>query len=163
MAYPPPRPELLALLNAAKAEPDDDTPRLVLADWLQEQSDPADIARGEWLRNLVEASRLIPEDPRRPPLIRRARELWEEHRAAWVAPLYPAGFQFPPDESAFRGGFLFPIAFGTDLFQKKGLTVIGSEAFAWVAGLNFERFTSLQMTKLLASPVIECVTLVTDC
>ncbi|HUR54517.1 MAG TPA: TIGR02996 domain-containing protein [Gemmataceae bacterium] len=158
MSYPPPRPELLALLNAAKAEPDDDTPRLVLADWLQEQSDPADVARGEWLRCLVDANRLIPEDPRRPELVQRARELWEEHRVAWVVPLYQAGFEFPPDESAFRGGLLYPSAFGTELFQKKGQAVVGSEAFAWVGGLNFQRFTSLQMTKLLLSPVIESVT-----
>jgi uncharacterized protein (TIGR02996 family) len=158
MSYPPPRAELLALLNAAKAEPDDDTPRLVLADWLQEQDSPADVARGEWLRCLVEADRMIPEDPRRPELVRRARELWYEHRAAWVVPLAPAGFDFPDDESAFRGGFLCPRAWGTDLFQKKGLAVVGTEAFAWVAGLDFQRFTSIQMTKLLDSPVIETVT-----
>ena len=45
-----PRPELLALLAAIKSEPDDDTPKLALADWLQEQDYPADRARGEFLR-----------------------------------------------------------------------------------------------------------------
>lgn len=158
MSYPPPRAELLALLKAAKAEPDDDTPRLVLADWLQEQSDPADAARGEWLRCLVEADRLTPEDPRRPELEWRVRELRGGHWGAWVVPLYPAGFHFPPDESTTRGGLLFPEAFGTELFQKKGMAVVGTEAFAWVAGLIFQRFTSLQMTKLLDSPVIDSVT-----
>ena len=158
MTLPPPRPELLALLNAAKAEPDDDTPRLVLADWLQEQSAPADVARGEWLRNLVEANRLIPEDPRRPELLRRAKELWQQNRRAWAAPLYLVGYEFPYDEATFRGGFLNPSAYGTDVLRKKGLAVVGSEVFAWIAGLNFQRFTSIQMTKLLASPIIESIT-----
>ena len=158
MTLPPPRPELLALLNAAKAEPDDDTPRLVLADWLQEQSAPADVARGEWLRNLVEANRLIPEDPRRGGLVRRAKELWQQNRMAWAAPLYQVGYELPDDEATFRGGFLSPSAYGTDVLRKKGLAIVGSEVFAWITGLNFQRFTSIQMTKLLASPIIESIT-----
>ena len=158
MTLPPPRPELLALLNAAKAEPDDDTPRLVLADWLQEQSAPADVARGEWLRNLVEANRLIPEDPRRPELLRRAKELWQQNCRAGAAPLYQVGYEFPYDEATFRGGFLNPSAYGTDVLRKKGLAVVGSEVFAWITGLNFQRFMSIQMTKLLASPIIESIT-----
>ncbi|MCI0701246.1 MAG: TIGR02996 domain-containing protein [Planctomycetia bacterium] len=32
--------DLRALLTACHREPDDDTPRLVLADWLQEHDDP---------------------------------------------------------------------------------------------------------------------------
>jgi uncharacterized protein (TIGR02996 family) len=32
----PPRPERVALLNAVTDDPDDDTPRLVPADWLDE-------------------------------------------------------------------------------------------------------------------------------
>ena len=47
MTTSPPRAELLAFLKTIKAEPDDDTARAVLADWLQEQPDPADAARGE--------------------------------------------------------------------------------------------------------------------
>ena len=51
-----PRPELLALLAAVKAEPDDDTAKLVLADWLQEQDHEADQARGEFVRESVALS-----------------------------------------------------------------------------------------------------------
>jgi uncharacterized protein (TIGR02996 family) len=36
---------LLSLLRACKEAPDDDTPRLVRADWLQENGDAADAAR----------------------------------------------------------------------------------------------------------------------
>ena len=41
-----PGPEVLAFLADCKENPMDDTPRLVLADWLEEQGDP----RGEFLR-----------------------------------------------------------------------------------------------------------------
>jgi uncharacterized protein (TIGR02996 family) len=40
-----PRPELVALLDAIKDNPDDDTPRLVLADWLDEQDNQLDAER----------------------------------------------------------------------------------------------------------------------
>src|SRR5687767_4527816 len=39
---PPVRPELAALLAACLAAPDDNTPRLVLADWLDEQDSRRD-------------------------------------------------------------------------------------------------------------------------
>ncbi len=39
MSTSAPRPEVLAFLQAIKACPDDDTPRLVLADWLEENDD----------------------------------------------------------------------------------------------------------------------------
>jgi uncharacterized protein (TIGR02996 family) len=42
---PPPRPELIALLDAVKDHPYDDTPRLVLADWLDEQDNELDAER----------------------------------------------------------------------------------------------------------------------
>ena len=44
-----PRPELLGLLAACKERPDDDGPRLVLADWLEEngESDPAAFVRAQ--------------------------------------------------------------------------------------------------------------------
>ena len=47
---PPPRPELIALLDAVKDHPDEDTPRLVLADWLDEQDNPLDAERAKFIR-----------------------------------------------------------------------------------------------------------------
>jgi uncharacterized protein (TIGR02996 family) len=41
-------PELLTLLREAKERPEDDTPRLVLGDWLTDQGDE----RGEHIRLL---------------------------------------------------------------------------------------------------------------
>jgi uncharacterized protein (TIGR02996 family) len=48
-------PEYAALLRAICAEPDDDTPRLVAADWLEEHGDPD---RAAFIRIQVELARL---------------------------------------------------------------------------------------------------------
>jgi uncharacterized protein (TIGR02996 family) len=48
-----------AFLEAILAEPRDDVPRLVFADWLEEQGDP----RGEWLRVVTRLDLLSQQDP----------------------------------------------------------------------------------------------------
>lgn len=75
--------ELQAFLRACRARPDDDTPRLVLADWLEEQGDP----RGEFLRIQVERARLPAWDPRQAALARREASLLGESQLAWLGPL----------------------------------------------------------------------------
>lgn len=39
-----------AFLEAILQDPDDDTPRLIFADWLEEQGDSASAARAEFVR-----------------------------------------------------------------------------------------------------------------
>jgi uncharacterized protein (TIGR02996 family) len=62
-----PRPEVLAFLRDIKDHPDDDTPRLVLADWLEEHGDP----RGEFVRVQCQLARLREDDLRCPALLAR--------------------------------------------------------------------------------------------
>ena len=52
---------------------DDDAPRLVFADWLEERGEPPETARAEFIRLQVERSRLAGRDARRAELA--AREL----------------------------------------------------------------------------------------
>ncbi|MDB5307954.1 MAG: hypothetical protein JWO38_2156 [Gemmataceae bacterium] len=155
LALPPPRPDLLALLNAVKAEPDDDTPRLVLADWLQEQPDPADVARGEWLRALVERDRLSGNDPRRADLFSRSLELWRGNRETWVGLLSPAGLLFPVSEPTFTRGLLYPEVVVTKLVSKAGLAVAQSEMYAWVGGMVFRELIPRQLGMVLKTPLVE--------
>src|SRR5262249_15508960 len=82
-----PRPELLALLQAVKQQPDDDSPRLVLADWLEEYGDEADRARAEFVRLHCAWSQLDWRDPAREEPQRRGQALLDEHRQAWRLPL----------------------------------------------------------------------------
>jgi uncharacterized protein (TIGR02996 family) len=73
-----------ALLDAIREAPADDAPRLVLADWLEEQDDP----RAELLRLDVELRRAQPawgSEPRRAGWERRINELL----AAGIRPIVP--------------------------------------------------------------------------
>jgi uncharacterized protein (TIGR02996 family) len=81
------RPEVRIFFRDIKEHPDDDTPRLVFADWLQEHGDPAAAARGEFLRSCVLRHRLSPDDPGYNLLKRREGELFTEYRWAWLGPL----------------------------------------------------------------------------
>jgi uncharacterized protein (TIGR02996 family) len=73
-----------AFLQAVVAEPDDDAPRLVFADWLEDHGDEA---RAEFIRAQVELAKLPPGDPRRWELQDRERALLAEHGDAWAAPV----------------------------------------------------------------------------
>jgi uncharacterized protein (TIGR02996 family) len=149
---PLPRAKLLALLAALKAEPDDDTPKLALADWLEEQDYAADRARGEFLRALVAIDRISPGDPSRPSALARLNDLWRNH-PAWLGPLQAAGFRC--SHTSARWGMLFPGIDGTQLVSAKALAVAGSEEYAWVAGLSFSRIGPRQNRRFAHSPLIE--------
>ncbi len=71
-----------ALLAAIHANPDEDTPRLVYADWLDEHGQPE---RAEFIRVQIELSHLTEDDERERPLRDRRWELWEAHREQWTA------------------------------------------------------------------------------
>jgi uncharacterized protein (TIGR02996 family) len=67
------------LLRAILLAPEDAERRLVYADWLEEQGDPASLARAELLRLQVEYDRLGEGDPQRLPLHGRAQDLLTAH------------------------------------------------------------------------------------
>jgi uncharacterized protein (TIGR02996 family) len=147
-----PRPELLALLAAVKAEPEDDTAKLVLADWLEEQDLAADRARGEFLRTLVDYESRPAGDPEFPALAYRLNLLWQQYREAWVGPLMAAGLQFMMSD--YRGGLWFPRIDGTQAVAKKAAEVADSEAYAWVGGLTFGRLSSQQNRQFIHSSLL---------
>src|SRR5262245_65825725 len=72
-------------LRAILAEPDEDAPRLVYADWLDEHGDP----RGEFIRLQIERARLDEDDPRQAGLKQREGELFARYGMEWVAPFAP--------------------------------------------------------------------------
>ena len=69
-----------AFLHDILTHPDDDAPRLIYADWLDEHNDP----RGEFIRVQCLLTQLSDEDPRRWPLEQREQELLREHEAKWL-------------------------------------------------------------------------------
>lgn len=76
--------EAQALLAAVLAAPDDDAPRLIFADWLDERGRPD---RAAFIRLQVEQARLSKYDPRADLLGFRAERLFDRHGADWVAEL----------------------------------------------------------------------------
>jgi uncharacterized protein (TIGR02996 family) len=87
-----------ALLRSVLAAPDDDAPRLIYADWLDEHGDPA---RAEFIRAQVELARPSTDRARREQLVQAERTLLRANGAAWTAWL-PAWVQ----EREFRRGFV---------------------------------------------------------
>jgi uncharacterized protein (TIGR02996 family) len=72
-----------ALFQTILEHPDDDAPRLVYADWLEEHGDAE---RAEFIRTQIEAHRTEENDARRKDLESRAEALLRTHRRAWRAP-----------------------------------------------------------------------------
>jgi uncharacterized protein (TIGR02996 family) len=72
-----------AFLRAILDNPDDDSVRLVYADWLEERGG----VRAEFIRVQVELARGSGDARRRRQLRRRDRELLEQHHREWAGPL----------------------------------------------------------------------------
>jgi uncharacterized protein (TIGR02996 family) len=87
-------------------QPDDDGPRLIYADWLDEHGEPA---RAEFIRVQIELARLPRDHPRRGELEARERALLKEHEQAWVGPLL-GPLPGMVAEWKFRRGFLEEVA-----------------------------------------------------
>lgn len=73
-----------AFLEAVCADPANDGPRLIYADWLDDRGDP----RGEFIRLQCAAARLGPADPGASELMERLTG-FARHRAKWEAPIRP--------------------------------------------------------------------------
>jgi uncharacterized protein (TIGR02996 family) len=89
-----------ALIAAIRAAPEDDTPRLVCADWFEEQGDEASVARAEFIRTQVARARLAVDDPQQSELQARELRLLKRHAAAWC------GSHFLFKKVRFRRGFI---------------------------------------------------------
>jgi uncharacterized protein (TIGR02996 family) len=77
--FPAHGPDLRALLAACHAEYDDDTPRLVLADWLEEHDDP----RGELVRLQCRLAALPAGDPEYDALFEQHQKWWKKYQNVW--------------------------------------------------------------------------------
>lgn len=89
---PEPTADEQAFLAAVIAHPDEDTPRLMYADWLDENAgnlpgrDPTEVrARAEFIRGQIEASRFPPGDPNAKQLRARVVEFAERYGEQWCS------------------------------------------------------------------------------
>jgi uncharacterized protein (TIGR02996 family) len=77
-----------AFLQAIRETPDDDAPRLIYADWLEEQGGAARAARANFIRIQCRLAELPEDDPVRDRLEDDAADLLTEHENEWTQPLH---------------------------------------------------------------------------
>jgi uncharacterized protein (TIGR02996 family) len=135
--------DLRDLIRACKAEPDDDAPRLILADWLEEHGD-AD--RAAFLRLQVQTPDITEDD--RPP-VRRWAEPWErlgeEIRAT---PCNGAGLY----HVQFRRGFLRVRDAYQELYDRLDRILNPPFDWTWVEEIKFGSWHDGDWTPLFQSP-----------
>ncbi|HWG46153.1 MAG TPA: TIGR02996 domain-containing protein [Gemmataceae bacterium] len=100
-----------AFLQDILAHPDDDTPRLIFADWLEEQGDAASAARAEFIRVqcALAGGELPPQ--RRAELGRREKQILDEWDKEWVRPIRRLVKNWE-----FHRGFIEDVGMLTDRF-----------------------------------------------
>lgn len=121
------REQLAVFLRDVKDNPDDDTPRLVLADWLQDQGD----ARGEFVAVSVRRHRLAEDDPCYHALWRRERRLLSEHAFEWLGPLVDVSGNW-----RFQRGFIHLEGRADRLLTPEVEALAEAGAFGWVESLR---------------------------
>ena len=114
-------------LRAIQEAPDDDTPRLVYADWLEENGDPD---RAEFVRVQCDLARRGLDDPRYPELAAREYDLLAAHRKEWSKPLRPYSGNF-----TFERGFADRMTFAMRKFLDHAPAVFALEP-VWHAKLR---------------------------
>src|SRR5262245_66618195 len=73
-----------AFLEAIQEEPEDDTPRLVFADWLEANGESD---RAAFIRAQLRLARLSPNDPAADELLDEADDLLAGHEVEWAGPV----------------------------------------------------------------------------
>jgi uncharacterized protein (TIGR02996 family) len=101
-----------ALLRAVLADPDDDAPRLIYADWLDENGDPD---RAEFIRVQVALAGSDKNDPHNPQLWERQRALLVAHEKRWAAALEGVALRW-----TFRRGFVEEVEVAAPVFLRLG-------------------------------------------
>src|SRR4051794_40341938 len=100
-----------SFLEAIREDPADDVPRLVFADWLE---DNGDYDRAEFIRVQCEVARGVRDRGRSLELLGRLRELSQANREKWLGPLAkPATLGA---DAYFERGFVDTIRIGAAVF-----------------------------------------------
>jgi uncharacterized protein (TIGR02996 family) len=141
-----PRPEVRVFLEDIRSRPDDDAPRLILADWLDDYGDETDRARAE----LIRVQCALARSGRSPaPLRERERELLHEHAESWLGPLAKMAEEF-----CFDRGMLRLVLHGQRCFSPELAELAPTETYAWVADLTLVQLTGAAVHRLVQLPIL---------
>jgi uncharacterized protein (TIGR02996 family) len=142
-----------ALLNAIAEHPEEDTPRLMYADWLEENDQPE---RADFVRNQIELDRLHLDDPARRPLVVKNLHYLTHFVPQWKAELPPLpGIEW----GDFNRGLIEEVQAAGRLRtgQRSPVVAHAGEIFA-VPGIHILRLRWLDQPEALA-PVPELIRL----
>jgi len=144
-----------AFMNSIIDDPDDDLPRLIYADWLEEQGNP----RGEFIRLQCAMAELPWYDPGQKALEFRANQLRKKHQREWVEELDLVNRNID-----FQRGFIDNIVLTAKNFITQGeayyrrtpvhwmrLTRIASHIKDLVKSPNLERLRSFDLSRVPVS------------
>jgi uncharacterized protein (TIGR02996 family) len=123
-----------AFLRAVRENPDDDTARLVYADWLDEHGDPD---RAEFIRVQCELAHGAVAEPRRNELKERESEILGAKWAEWTDPFRREfGVAFQADQVGahyFRRGFIDDLWLDAEVFVKRAADLFALVPFTGVS------------------------------
>src|SRR4051812_28854437 len=101
-----------AFFDDIRDHPDDDTPRLVLADWLEEHGQPE---RAELIRVQIELARGDLDPTSEQQWRKREAALWKKHSRVWARSLRAI-----LSEVRFQRGFLDQVTMDAHRFLHQG-------------------------------------------
>jgi uncharacterized protein (TIGR02996 family) len=134
-----------AFFERIRDEPEDDSPRLIYADWLDENGQPE---RAEFIRLQCALERLPEDSPSRAELRERERQLAEANEARWSAQISPlvSGLYF-------RRGVIDSVAADARQFLKNGPAIFD------LAPVRKVRFVSVgeSLPTLVQSPLLQLI------
>src|SRR5262245_56433236 len=114
------------LMTAILMNPEEDTPRLVFADWLDEHDEPE---RAEFIRVQCELARLSTRDPAWAGFAERVAQLQRENSQRWLEPLAPF-VPFVHHRLWFSRGLVAVVSFTEAEFVAPELQAVIADAFA---------------------------------
>jgi uncharacterized protein (TIGR02996 family) len=134
-----------AFFDRIRDEPADDAPRLMYADWLDENGQPE---RAEFVRLQCALARLPEDDPRWPLMRERERALADANEDRWIGELRSF-----VTACEFRRGVIDRVSVDTNRFLKSGAAIFE------LAPVRKVRFVNVgdRLAKLVQSPFLELV------
>ncbi len=125
------------LFTQIYATPEDDAPRAILADALQEADDP----RGEFIQ--------LQLGPSTPTSASRQAELLSQHRSQWLGPFAPV---VVPEKTRFRRGLICDVTLAEiTVDQRRALT--GRPEWSTVESVTFSRYSGHAAKMIAHSPM----------
>lgn len=163
-----PTAEQLGFWAAIRANPDDDTPRLVYADWLEEHGDEprAEFIRLQIEQTLMFSPSVLCSDPNERRMTRREKQLIARHTAVWLRPIVAlletgpgssrVRFERIPYSRGFARNIVVPVREARYLVLSSEIEPLQDLRIAdWSFGGEDERIASL--AEIAACPHSRCV------